>query len=535
MKKIKINTTCKKMLADVYTPVGIYLRLRDRFRDTILLESTDFHAGENSYSFIGIHAIAGMEVRDLHTIECKLPGLPPEKVALGQPGEVPDRLWSFMQRFEVQPTVKEALPAQGLFGYSSYDAVQCFENIMLSSRQPSTINRQLNDEQGTGNDESGITSLEGSSHQPSTINRQLNAEQGTGNDESGITSLAGSSHQLSTANRQTTSIPLMRYRLYQYVIIINHFKDELYLCENQVSGLESELAVVERLIRNRDVPAFPFKAIGEEQVDCSNEAYLDMVKQGIAACQRGDVFQIVLSRSFSQRFSGDEFNVYRALRSINPSPYLFFFDYGDYRLMGSSPESQLIVKDGEAVVHPIAGTFRRTGDDATDRALAAELEKDEKENAEHVMLVDLARNDLSRLCSSVEVTSYKQVHYYSHVIHLVSEVRGKVPAGTNPFRLLAVSFPAGTLSGAPKYKAMQLIDRIEATPRGYYGGAIGAIGFNGSCNHAIMIRTFYSAGNLLSYRAGAGVVSVSKPESELQEVNNKLNALKQALILAQNI
>jgi anthranilate synthase component 1 len=327
----------------------------------------------------------------------------------------------------------------------------------------------------------------------------------------------------------------MRYRLYQYVIIINHFKDELYLCENQVAGQDSELAVVERLIRNRDVPAFPFKAVGAEQTDCSNETYLSMVRKGIAACHRGDVFQIVLSRSFSQRFTGDEFNVYRALRSINPSPYLFFFDYGDYRLMGSSPESQLIVRNGEAVVHPIAGTFRRTGDDVTDRELAAALEKDEKENAEHVMLVDLARNDLSRLCTAVQVTSYKQVHYYSHVIHLVSEVKGKVANGANPFQLLAMSFPAGTLSGAPKFKAMQLIDQVEASRRGYYGGAIGAIGFNGSCNHAIMIRTFYSGNNVLHYRAGAGVVSVSKPESELQEVNNKLNALKQALVLAQTL
>jgi anthranilate synthase component I len=260
-----------------------------------------------------------------------------------------------------------------------------------------------------------------------------------------------------------------------------------------------------------------------------------MVRKGIASCLRGDVFQIVLSRRFSQQFTGDEFNVYRALRSINPSPYLFYFDYGDYRLMGSSPESQLVIKNGTAVVHPIAGTFKRTGDDETDQQRAEELLKDEKENAEHVMLVDLARNDLSRLCDDVKVAQYRQIQYYSHVIHLVSEVTGKVREGSNPFDLLARTFPAGTLSGAPKFKAMGLIDQYETTARSYYGGGIGFIGFDGTCNHAIMIRTLLSKDNHLVYQAGAGVVAASNPESELQEVNNKLNALKSAIEFAKEI
>lgn len=474
MKRIPINTRFKKLLADVYTPVGIYLRLRDRFRDTILLESADFHAGENSYSFIGINAIAGIEIRNKEIMEFKLPAQNAEKITVNDPVQVPQLLWDFMQRFEVTSAPKPVSAAQALFGYTSYDAVQFFDTIKLRADQ----HPQHSD-------------------QP--------------------------------------SIPLMRYRLYQYVIIINHFKDELFICENQVAGVESEMEVVESLIRSRDVPTFPFSAHGEESSNLTNEAYIAMVKEGISSCNRGNVFQIVLSRQFRQSFSGDEFNVYRALRSINPSPYLFYFDYGDYKLMGSSPESQLIVNNGHAVVHPIAGTFKRTGDDETDKALAIQLEKDEKENAEHVMLVDLARNDLSRMCNEVEVTEYKKINYYSHVIHLVSEVRGKVTAGANPFKLLAVSFPAGTLSGAPKFKAMQLIDGFEPTARGYYGGAIGAIGFDGSCNHAIMIRTFLAKNNTLIYQAGAGIVSVSNPESELQEVNNKLNALKQAIVLAQNI
>ena len=478
MKKIPIQTTYKKLLADVYTPVGIYLRLRDRFRDTILLESTDFHAGENSYSFIGINAIAGIEIRNKQTIEFKLPAQPAEKIVINNPVDVPQHLWDFMQRFNITPIEKPVNAAQGLFGYTSYDAVQFFDTIKFTNGKRETTN----------------------------------GKQETDN-----------------------IIPLMRYRLYQYVIIINHFKDELFICENEVAGIKSDIEIVESLIRSKDVPAFPFKPVGAETSNLANEEYLDMVKKGIAHCHRGDVFQIVLSRRFQQSFSGDEFNVYRALRSINPSPYLFYFDYGDYKLMGSSPESQLIVKNGYAIVHPIAGTFKRTGNDEEDKVLAIKLENDEKENAEHVMLVDLARNDLSRMCSEVEVTQYKKTTYYSHVIHLVSEVKGKVGAETNPFKLLAVSFPAGTLSGAPKFKAMQLIDENEPTSRSYYGGAIGFIGFDGSCNHAIMIRTFLAKNNTLIYQAGAGIVSVSNPESELQEVNNKLNALKQAIVMAQNI
>ena len=479
MKKIAIQTTFKKLLADVYTPVGIYLRLRDRFRDTILLESTDFHAGDNSYSFIGINAIAGIEISTPAVIEFKLPGQNAAKIKITDPATVPQHLWDFMQRFDINDRVAKPVNiAQGLFGYTSYDAVQFFDSIQLSPNQ----------EQQTAK------------------------------------------HKLSA-----TAIPLMRYRLYQYVIIINHFKDELFICENRISGIESEIEIVESLIRSKDVPVFPFNTSGIESSNLTDAEYIIMVKKGIAACHRGDVFQVVLSRRFEQGLTGDEFNVYRALRSINPGPYLFYFDYGDYKLMGSSPESQLIVQNNKAIVHPIAGTFKRTGDDEADKALAIQLENDVKENAEHVMLVDLARNDLSRLCTEVEVTQFKKINYYSHVIHLVSEVTGKLSPATNPFNLLATTFPAGTLSGAPKFKAMQLIDELEPAKREYYGGAIGCIGFDGSVNHAIMIRTFLSRNNTLVYQAGAGIVAVSDPETELQEVNNKLKALKQAIELAKNI
>ena len=472
MKKIAIHTSFKKILADVYTPVGIYLRLRDRFRDTILLESTDFHAGENSYSFIAINAIAGIEISNPSVVEFKLPGQHPAKIRIERPGDVPGLLQEFMERFEVDTTVvKPVKVAQGLFGYTTYDAVEFFESIGPGRSFP----------------------------------------------------------------EEKEGIPLMRYRLYQYLIAVDHFKDELFICENHLAGIETEIDVIESLIRSKDVPVFPFKRSGEESSNMEDEDYTTMVKKGVASCHRGDVFQVVLSRRFEQRFTGDEFNVYRALRSINPSPYLFYFDYGDYKLMGSSPESQLIVENGKAIVHPIAGTVRRTGDDEQDKVLAVQLENDKKENAEHVMLVDLARNDLSRLCSDVQVAQYKNIHYYSHVIHLVSEVTGKVAQNINSFKLLGTSFPAGTLSGAPKIKAMQLIGRFEPSRRSYYGGAIGLMGFDGSVNHAIMIRTFLSRNNNLVYQAGAGVVAASVPENELQEVNNKLNALKQAIELAQSI
>ncbi|MBI1341789.1 MAG: anthranilate synthase component I family protein [Terrimonas sp.] len=466
MKKIDIKTTCKRLLADVYTPVGIYLRLRDRFRDTILLESTDSHAAENSYSFICINAIAGIEAINYENLEFKLPGQQAAKISIQDRQDVPGHLWDFMQQFNMhKPIIKEGAYAQGLYGYTSFDAVPFFESIQF-------------------------------------------------------------------VKPPQNGISLLRYRLYQYVIVFNHFKDELFICENLIEGIESEREGVESLIRSRDVPVFPFMAKGEETSDMTDAAYMEMVERGIQHCHRGDVFQIVLSRCFHQSFTGDEFNVYRALRSINPSPYLFYFDYGDYKLMGSSPESQIIIRQGKAVVHPIAGTFKRTGDDAWDQKETERLLKDAKENAEHVMLVDLARNDLSRVCDEVSVTHYRQVQYYSHVIHLVSEVTGSVKEGSNPFLLLAKTFPAGTLSGAPKFRAMELIDHFEPTARSYYGGAIGFIGFDGSCNHAIMIRTFLSRHNTLTYQAGAGIVAASVPVNELEEVGNKLGALKKAIDFA---
>lgn len=457
------------MLADVYTPVGIYLRLRDKFPGTVLLESTDYRASENSFSFICVKPIAGIEVTSTTNFEFKYPNLPVERKQLKNKESVLDELQHFLGSFSF--TGQAPLPVvRSLFGYTTFDAVQFFETIEFNKQKPNN-----------------------------------------------------------------STIPLMRYRFYQYVIAINHFKDELFLCEHQVDGLDSEFDLVESLIKHKDVPTYGFAAVGNEESNMTDAEYMQMVEQGKQHCFRGDVFQVVLSRAFRQQYNGDEFNVYRALRSINPSPYLFYFDYGDYKLMGSSPEAQLVIKNNKATIHPIAGTFRRTGDDEQDQLLADKLLMDPKENAEHVMLVDLARNDLSRHASDVEVESYRKIQFYSHVIHLVSEVVGKIQPHVNPFSLLAATFPAGTLSGAPKYRAMEIIDQYEPTARGFYGGCIGAVGFNGDFNHAIMIRSMLSKSNTLYYQAGAGVVAKSIAASELEEVNNKLNALKQAILLAQKI
>lgn len=474
METIQLSTQVKKMPADLFTPVGIYLRLRDRFRDTILLESTDHHTAENSYSFIGINAIGGIEIRKDGMVELKYPGQDPQKLSIGD-DSVPDLIWKYMQKYQVEPGMKELKMAQGLFGYTAYDAIPYFEKITFKKRKY----------------DAGIT--------PDPL---------MGSDD---------------------AIPVLRYRLYQYVIAIDHHRDQLFLFENKIDGQEGDMAIIERIIHGRDLPQFPFRSQGTESSNLTDAEYLEIVQKGIAHCYRGDVFQIVLSRRFQQDFSGDEFNVYRALRMINPSPYLFFFDYGEYKLFGSSPESQLIISDGQAIVHPIAGTFKRTGDDAMDRKEAERLLNDPKENAEHVMLVDLARNDLSRVCEHVKVAQYRQVKYYSHVIHLVSEVIARVRENANPFELMAKTFPAGTLSGAPKFRAMELIDNYEKTPRSFYGGAIGMVGFDGSCNQAILIRSFLSRNNTLYCQAGAGVVASSIPENELQEVNNKLGALKKAI------
>ena len=468
-QKIKLKTTVKSTLSDLFTPIGIYLRLRDQFRDTILLESAGNQNTDNNFSFIAVNAIAGIEIKNYTEAQIKFPLESPETIKI-ENEKLTDLLQNFSKVFECStPQDEIGKSAQGFFGYTSYDAVPFFEDIKLK--------------------------------------------------------------EISEENK----IPLLRYRLYQYVIAINHHNDEMFLIENKIEGLKSEAATIENLIKQKNAPVFPFQKTGSEESNLTDDEYRNAVETAKKHCFRGDVFQLVLSRRFQQKFIGDEFNVYRALRNINPSPYLFFFDYGDYKLMGSSPESQLIIKDQKAVIHPIAGTFKRTGNIGEDLKSAEELRKDPKENAEHTMLVDLARNDLSIIGKNTTVSKLKEIQFFSHVIHMVSEVTADVSEDQNPYEMIATTFPQGTLSGAPKYRAMQLIDEYEKTSRSFYGGSIGFVGFDGSCNQAIMIRTFLSKNNTLFYQAGAGIVAKSSPENELQEVNNKLGALKKAILKAEKL
>ncbi len=461
---MKLFVKTKKMLADLQTPVGIYLKIRDLYTNSVLLESSDYHGTENSYSYIGFSPIGGISVNNFIITE-NYPEGSQIKTNVIDKMTVANRFDTFLKSFTIQENGDKAI-INGLLGYTSYESIQYFEDIKLNARQTTP-----------------------------------------------------------------GSMPGLHYVLFKYIIAINHFNNDLTIIENLLENEESKIPEIEKILLNNNFANYDFKAVGEQQSDISDEDYRQMVSRGKQECQKGNVFQIVLSRRFYQKFKGDDFRLYRNLRSINPSPYLYYFNFGDFRIFGSSPEAHLVVdaKTQRAHIKPIAGTFRRTGDDEKDLALAEKLEKDPKENAEHVMLVDLARNDLSRNCENVQVDVFREVQYYSHVLHLVSSVSGKLNPETKIIKLFADTFPAGTLSGAPKIRAMQLIDELEPHDRGPYGGCIGYIGFDGSFNQAITIRSFVSKENTLYYQAGAGIVSKSDEETELQEVNNKLAALKKAI------
>jgi anthranilate synthase component I len=467
--KYKLKTFSKKLLADTLTPVNIYLKLRDVYAGSILLESSDYHGHENSLSFICFDPVASFQVKG-EIAETKFPDGKSEQRKLKETGEVTRFLEEFRNSFQPDE-VSSKYANCGLFGYMSYDSVRFFEDVNI--------------------------------------------------------------------DRNEILIPDVLYKLYKFVIVVDHFSNELSLFEHcyEGDGIEcrSSLDRVEQIIFSNRFSTYKFNLTDGETSNYTDEEFLKVIEKGKEHCYRGDVFQIVLSRRFTCGFKGDEFNVYRALRSINPSPYLFYFDYGTFKLIGSSPEAQLQVSGGKANIYPIAGTFRRTGNDQEDAALAEKLAADEKENAEHVMLVDLARNDMSRNAEHVTVEVFKEIQFYSHVIHLVSKVTGTLKDKDSVIRMGADTFPAGTLSGAPKHMAMTLINKYENVNRGFYGGAIGFIGFDGTFNHAIMIRTFLSNKNKLIYQAGAGVVSKSQAESELQEVNNKLMALRKAVLMAEKI
>jgi anthranilate synthase component 1 len=464
----RLTVQTRKLTADLFTPVSLYLSLRDRFTDPVLLESNETRQNEHYFSIMGLETLAYYKVSG-RTIERGRVGGARTQVRCESAETVSKDLTDFLRSFRIDYGSAPQLIRQfnGLIGHTNFEGVGYFDTLKF--RNPSHLRS-----------------------------------------------------------------PALRYNLYRFVLVFHHYRDEILLIENLPEGETSRLDEVERAIHTGG-GVHPFRLAGEPTSNLTDEAYRQLVAKGKHHCRIGDVFQIVLSRQFQQAFKGDEFQVYRALRSINPSPYLFYFDYGDYRIMGSSPESQMVIRDGVARLNPIAGTYRRTGDTERDRQATEDLLADPKENAEHVMLVDLARNDLSRHTREVTVRSLREVHYYSHVIHLVSTVDGKMMERDEAVRVFGDTFPAGTLSGAPKYRAIELIDELENQQRGFYGGALGFIDFDGGMNQAILIRSFFSQDKVLYYQAGAGVVAASDEESELQEVYNKLGALTKALEKAEGL
>lgn len=466
MKKFTLITKHKQLLADTITPVSVYLKVRDRFPNSILLESSDYHANDNSFSYICCNSIASIKIEN-ESIFKSFPDGSVESEKIGSDNKVSQELQKFSNSFVTEKNELKFI-SNGLFGYISYDAVRYFEKVSISKKD------------------------------------------------------------------EATSIPEAQYHIYQNVIAINHFKNEAYIFCHSSDGRDN-IEEMEQLLKSRNIATYKFQNDGDGFSNLTDAEFKNNVALAKQHCARGDVFQLVLSRRFTQGFKGDEFNVYRALRSINPSPYLFFFDYGDFKIFGSSPEAQIVVKNRKAEIHPIAGTFKRTGNDEQDAILAKKLSEDKKENSEHIMLVDLARNDLSRNGKNVQIEKYREVQFFSHVIHLVSKVTANLHDDAATMQVVADTFPAGTLTGAPKYKAMQLIEKYEKTNRNFYGGAIGFMDFDGNFNHAIMIRTFLSKNHQLHSQAGAGIVIDSDEEAEMHEVYNKLQALNKATQIAETI
>lgn len=464
MYKYKTNTV--SLLGDLHTPVEVYLKIRDIYPQSALMESSDYHNGENGRSFIGLQPIASVAINH-GKAEFVYPDGSRSTHPVSKAYRTDHALNEFLDKISVEGEFSDYC---GLYGYTSFNAVRYFEDIAVKD----------------------------------------------------------STDELADA-------PDMLYILYKYIVVFDSCKNDLRIIEMLAEGEDSKIDQVIKSIKGGIVHNYDFHAVGETISTLTDEEHKANIRKGIAHCLRGDVFQIVLSRRFKQKYEGDDFKLYRALRSINPSPYLFYFDFGGFRIFGSSPETHCRIDGRSAYIDPIAGTTKRTGDEEQDAKNAQYLHDDPKENAEHVMLVDLARNDLSRNCHGVFVEKYKEMQYYSHVIHLVSRVRGTLDEGADPIKAFIDTFPAGTLSGAPKVRAMQLISEYEPHNRGAYGGCIGFIGLNKSLNQAITIRTFVSRGGELWFQAGGGIVAKSEEEYELQEVNNKLGALRRAITVAENL
>ncbi len=470
----------RTLLADLETPVSVYLKLAQASRASFLLESVEGGEQIGRYSFLGVNPKGVITVQDDQVTVTRHGQTTTRPL---EPGE--DPLHVIAREFErVQPVRLDGLPrfVGGAVGYLSYDVVRYFERL------------------------------------PATASDDLR-------------------------------LPDAAFLLADTLVIFDHARHQLIVLANAHNTGDPDAAYDDALRRideviealARPLPFLPDSAAsanggGELQSNQTREQYEANVRAAKEYIAAGDAFQIVLSQRFSRRTSAEPFSIYRALRALNPSPYMFFLRFDDdLSLIGASPEMMVRLEDGTATVRPIAGTRPRGKTDAEDDALAAELLADEKERAEHVMLVDLGRNDLGRVCEygTVRVPEMMVIERYSHVMHIVSQVEGRLRPGMTAFDLLRATFPAGTLSGAPKVRAMEIIEELEGTRRGPYGGAVGYFSFDGSMDTCITIRTMVMRGDTVTFQAGAGIVADSDPAREYEESVNKARAVAVAVTNAE--
>ena len=468
----------RSLSADLLTPVSAFLTLRDGARYPFLLESVEGGEKLARYSFLGKDPYRVVRAHGA-TVAIEEPGAVPDPEPPAE-GPIFDVMQALLDRYEEVPVAGLPRLTGGAVGYLGYDAVRLLE-------------------------------------------------------------------RLPDAPPDDLGLPDALWCFYDTVAAFDHVTHRLVLMASAFVDAGTDLraaydgatARLDALEAELGAAAFAHPEAVRLAPDglSSNLARPDFeaaVEQARAYIYEGDIFQVVLSQRFETRFEGDRFNLYRALRQVNPSPYLFYLDFEDVTLIGSSPEVLVRVEDGRAELLPIAGTRPRGADDAEDAAYEAELLADPKERAEHLMLVDLGRNDLGRVChyGTVAVERYAYVERYSHVMHLVSSVAGRLAERRGAMAVLAACFPAGTVSGAPKVRAMEIIDALEPTRRGIYAGAVGYVDFSGNLDTCIAIRTMVVRGDRVFIQAGAGIVADSDPAREFDETVNKARALRQAMLVA---
>jgi anthranilate synthase component 1 len=463
----------REFAADLETPVSVYLKLMSEMGPSFLLESVEGGEQVGRYSFVGVNprgmiALNGRSVSHI-TTEGR------ESRDLNDGEDLLDVLRAELARFV--PVDMPGLPRfnGGAVGYLGYDVVRYFEKL------------------------------------PATAEHVLD-------------------------------IPDAVFLLADTLVVFDHARHRLIILANAHVGQDVEDAYVNAIQRIervsekllRPLPAIPqrrwgAKGNGHTKSNMPQKRYEEIVRQAKEYIAAGDIFQVVLSQRFSRKSSAHPFAIYRALRMLNPSPYMFYFDFGeiDLQVIGASPEMHVRLEDEVASIRPIAGTRRRGENLAEDQALEDELLADPKERAEHVMLVDLGRNDIGRVCEygSVSVREFMTVERYSHVMHIVSHVEGRVRPGLDAFDLMRATFPAGTVSGAPKVRAMEIIEELEGQRRGLYAGAVGYFSYDGSMDTCIAIRTMLVQGDHVYVQAGAGIVADSDPAGEHEECVNKAKAL----------